>query len=431
MVHYHETLAHRGWRSSSTVDRILDRCCTPVLALSKQPTTSSRLAVFLLAAVCILTLSHSAIAQRTFPADTAFANEGSKNYRPKPFEEGEQDRLYESIARDVRSMERLLGLIKRVVRVTSPAVVHIEARPLRELRTRSNMQESGSGVIVRFGSNSNSPLYVLTNRHVIKNSSEPHIRIQLADGRILNPEQIWSDPFTDVAVMAIRGRDLLAARIGDSDQLEIGDWVVAVGSPFGLSQSVTRGIISAKGRYNLDLGNGDVKYQNFLQTDAAINPGNSGGPLINMRGEVVGLNTAIASNSGGNEGIGFSIPINIVVRIAQQLTETGQVRRGFLGVTLDSFFDSKRARAAGLPRLYGTRVKGVQPQSPADVAQLLEDDVIVSFGGIRIEDDEHLISLVKLTEVGKKVDLVVYRKGAPLVKSVMIADLDRFPEVTE
>ncbi len=133
--------------------------------------------------------------------------------------------------------------------------------------------------------------------------------------------------------------------------MEIGEHVLAVGSPFGLSQSVTRGIISAKGRYNLDLGDGAVDYQNFLQTDAAINPGNSGGPLINMRGEVVGLNTAIASNSGGNEGIGFSIPINIVTRIARQLITGREIAWGFLGVKLDGYFDdaaqSRRPAATG------------------------------------------------------------------------------------
>lgn len=344
----------------------------------------------------------------------------------------ERDEMYAKLARDVDQMDRLLGLVKRVVQVVTPSVVHIEAQPIREYRIRGGAQEAGSGVLIRFsGRRMGSGDYVLTNRHVIRNSSEPHIRIQLADGRIVSPTQIWSDPQTDVAVMAVEATGLMPARFGDSDAIEIGDWVLAVGSPFGLSQSVTRGIISAKGRYNLELGAGEVRYQNFLQTDAAINPGNSGGPLINMRGEVIGLNTAIASESGGNEGIGFSIPGNIAIRIADQLTRTGQVSRGFLGVTLDSLFDDKRARAAGLPRQFGTRVKGIEPGSPADQAELQPDDVIISFGGIRVEDDEHLISLVNLTEVGKQVDMVVFRQGGPVRKSVLIGDKEVFSAVSQ
>lgn len=344
----------------------------------------------------------------------------------------DRDQMYSQLSRDVDQMERLLGLVKRVVQVVTPSVVHIEAQPIREYRIRGGAQEAGSGVLIRFaGRRMGSGDYVLTNRHVIKNSSEPHIRIQLADGRIVSPTQIWSDPQTDVAVMAIKATGLMPARFGDSDALGIGDWVLAVGSPFGLSQSVTRGIISAKGRYNLELGAGEVRFQNFLQTDAAINPGNSGGPLINMRGEVIGLNTAIASESGGNEGIGFSIPGNIAIRIADQLTRTGQVRRGFLGVKLDRLFDDKRARAAGLPRQFGTLVKVVEPGSPAEQAELQPDDVIISFGGIRIEDDDHLISLVSLTEVGKKVDVVVFRQGGPVQKSVMIGDKEIFATVSQ
>ena len=172
---------------------------------------------------------------------------------------------------------------------------------------------------------------MLTNRHVIRHSSPERIEIHLADGRVFNPTRIWSDSETDVAAMAIDATGLAAARLGDSDALEIGDFVLAVGSPFGLSQSVTRGIVSAKGRHNLDLGDDDLKWQNFIQTDAAINPGNSGGPLVNLRGEVVGLNTAIASASGGNEGIGFSIPINIVARIARAAGREHDVAARLLG----------------------------------------------------------------------------------------------------
>jgi serine protease Do len=226
--------------------------------------------------------------------------------------------------------------------------------------------------------------------------------------------------------MAVDEPNLVSARIGNSDNLEIGDFVLAIGSPFGLSQSVTRGIVSAKGRHNLDLGDGDLKWQNFIQTDAAINPGNSGGPLVNLRGEVVGLNTAIASASGGNEGIGFSIPINIVARIANQLVESNNVARGFLGVKLDGRFSDQQAKQLGLARQVGTRINVVEPNSPAEQAQLLVNDVILRYNGVRVENDSHLIGLVKLTEVGQRVPLVLYREGKPVDVVVEIGDLQNY-----
>jgi serine protease Do len=320
----------------------------------------------------------------------------------------DRDAEYAAIARDVERFGRELDLVKRVVKLITPAVVHIESKPLSRSQGSLRIEEAGSGVIVQFGPR----FYVLTNRHVIRHSSAERIEIHLADGRVFNPKRIWSDSETDVAVMAIESATgLAAARLGDSDALEIGDFVLAVGSPFGLSQSVTRGIVSAKGRHNLNLGDEDLKWQNFIQTDAAINPGNSGGPLVNLRGEIVGLNTAIASASGGNEGIGFSIPVNIVSRTARALVENRDVPRGFLGVQLDIRFNQQRAEALGLGRLVGTRVSRVEPQSPAEKADLRVNDVILEFNGVRIEQDMHLISLVKLAEVGSDVDLLVLRDG--------------------
>lgn len=322
----------------------------------------------------------------------------------------DRDREYAALARDVDALDREFGLIKRVVKLVTPAVVHIEASLLPRYRGMMDVEEAGSGVIVEFGGKH----YVLTNRHVIRHSSKELIGIHLTDGRILRPDRIWEDKETDVAVLSVTAPDLVAVRFGDSDALEIGDFVLAVGSPFGLSQSVTRGIVSAKGRHNLDLGNGDLRWQNFIQTDAAINPGNSGGPLVNLRGEIVGLNTAIASASGGNEGIGFSIPVNIVERTARQLIESNRVARGYLGVSLDGHFDDKQARAMGLERLTGTRVTGIEPKSPAERAALQVNDVILQYNGVRVERDTHLIGLVKLTEIGDRVPIVVYRDGHPL-----------------
>ncbi len=334
----------------------------------------------------------------------------------------ERDREFAALSRDVDALDREFSLIKRVVKLVTPTVVHIEASLLPKFRGMLDVEEAGSGVIVDFNGN----FYVLTNRHVIRHSSKELIRIHLADGRVLVPERIWEDKETDVAVMLVNAPDLVAARLGDSETLEIGDFVLAIGSPFGLSHSVTRGIVSAKGRHNLDLGDGELRWQNFIQTDAAINPGNSGGPLVNLRGEVIGLNTAIASASGGNEGIGFSIPISIVARVARQLVDDNRVARGFLGVKLDGQFDDKQAKALGLERLSGTRITLVEPQSPAERAALRPNDVILLYNGIRVERDTHLIGLVKLTEVGKRVPIVIYRDGHPLSLFVEIGDMSDF-----
>jgi serine protease Do len=344
-----------------------------------------------------------------------------------PTAKNDRDAEYASLARDVEALGRELGLVKRVVKLITPAVVHIESRVSPRFQGSLRIEEAGSGVIVQLGSR----YCVLTNRHVIRHSTRELIEIHLADGRVLHPLRIWSDSETDVAVMAIdQVPGLAAAKFGNSDALEIGDFVLAVGSPFGLSQSVTRGIVSAMGRHKLDLGDDDLKWQNFIQTDAAINPGNSGGPLVNLRGEIVGLNTAIASASGGNEGIGFSIPVNVVARTAVALAEGRPVPRGYLGVDLDNGFNMRRARELGLNHLVGSRIIVVHDgdDSPAQRAGLQVDDIIVQFNGVTIEDDKHLRGLVKLTEVGKPVDMLIYRAGKPVRKTIEIGNFADFPQ---
>jgi serine protease Do len=347
--------------------------------------------------------------------------------RPVSLSPTDRDRQFDELQRDVASMDRELSIYKRVVQLVAPSVVHVQAKPLAEFRFRREVEEAGSGVLVRLGQRD----YVLTNRHVVKHSDIENIRLELNDGRQIQPKQVLTDKETDVAVLIVDSPDLVPARIGDSDKAEIGDIVMAFGNPFNLRQSVTRGIISGKGRSNLDLGDGGVDYQNFMQTDAAINPGNSGGPLVNLRGEVIGLNTAIASNSGGNDGIGFSIPINIAVSVAGQLVETGKVQRGFLGVTLDGYFDAEAAKFVGLPQLTGTRVKQVTARSPAALAGLQTDDVILRFNGAAIENDQHLISLVKLSDVGRQIELQVLRKGQLLTVQALIGRLEDFAEAVQ
>jgi serine protease Do len=343
------------------------------------------------------------------------------------FSQADRDRLYDELHRDVAALERELSIYKRVVQLVAPSVVHVQAKPLADFRFRRDVEEAGSGVLVRMAERT----YVLTNRHVVKHSDAEHIKLELYDGRQISPTQILTDPETDVAVLAVDSPNLIPARIGDSDKAEIGDPVMAFGNPFNLRQSVTRGIISGKGRSNLDLGDGGVDYQNFMQTDAAINPGNSGGPLVNIRGEVIGLNTAIASNSGGNDGIGFTIPSNIAMNVMRQLIETGRVERGFLGVTLDGYFDARAAELAGLPRLMGTRVKNVTARSPAASAGLQVNDVIVSFNGAPIENDQHLISLVKLSDVGRQVELDVLRNGQLMKIQAMVGRLEDFVDAVQ
>jgi serine protease Do len=195
-----------------------------------------------------------------------------------------------------------------------------------------------------------------------------------------------------------------------------------MGSPFGLSQSVTMGIISAKSRRALSLGSDNILNQDFLQTDAAINPGNSGGPLIDLNGRVVGINTAIASQGGGNEGIGFSIPSNLVKFVVEELLTKGQVRRGYLGVRLDDAFDAKAAKRYGLDRLRGARVVEIYGDTPAQAAGVIENDIVLSFNGEDVEDENHLINRVSLTPVDTVVSMVVLRKGRQVPLQVKLKE---------
>ncbi|MBN1589676.1 MAG: trypsin-like peptidase domain-containing protein [Pirellulales bacterium] len=339
-----------------------------------------------------------------------------------------QARLYKKLEAQTELLRKQSEIIKTVAKLVGPTVVHIEAdipNP-RSLQHGQNgqVEEAGSGVIIQRGGK----YYVLTNRHVIRGASPEGIRITLDDRRTVHPVplRVWEDPETDVAAMEIRAPHLAAARVGDSNAAEIGDFVLAVGSPFGLSHSVTFGIISAKNRRALQLGGTGVKFQNFIQTDAAINPGNSGGPLINLRGEVIGINTAIASNSGGSEGIGFAIPIRMFMNVAGQLIDKGEVRRAFLGVTLERAFDPAMAKEKGLPRSLGTLVKDVTPDSPAAKAKLRSGDVILTVDGVPVVDDNHLVNLISFSDVGKQVDLVVFRDGKEITAKAKLADQMNF-----
>lgn len=314
--------------------------------------------------------------------------------------------------------------ISRIAADVMPSAVHIQAVRVENER---KVEETGSGVMMR--SQTVKGLFVITNNHVVRGAEMPAIDVVLADGATVHPTKVYRDIESDIAIMQIPDGGQPTARWGDSNTVEIGHFVLAVGSPFGLSQSITMGIVSAKGRRDLSLtADQSVTNQDFIQTDAAINPGNSGGPLIDVRGTVVGINTAIASNSGGNEGIGFSIPSNLVHRVFEQMVAYGRVRRAYLGVELDNSFNDSTAQRLGLPRSRGARITRVysHQSSPAVVAGLRPDDVILSFNGVDVIDENHLINLVSLADIGTSVKIEVHRSRGKSEMVVQLTDREDF-----
>jgi len=344
--------------------------------------------------------------------------------RPARLSAVEREQLYKQVQRDAEILERQSAQLRRLTQLIRPTVVHIDTKKpaLRPKNGKASEEEAGSGVIAEVSGRT----VVITNRHVINRAELDNITIRLDDARELTPRRLWSDASTDIAVMEIEGEGLQAARLAEKDPVQIGDTVLAVGSPFGLSHSVTLGIVSAKGRRDLELGDEGVRFQDFIQTDAAINPGNSGGPLVNLRGEVVGLNTAIASNSGGSEGIGFAIPISMVMFVTRQLVDNGAVSRAYLGVSLDRTFTQRTAQRLGMVRAVGARVSAVTKGSPAAVAGIVPDDVILEFDGTPIEDDDHLVSLVSVTPTNRSVTLAVFRNRERISLDMPVASREQF-----
>jgi serine protease Do/serine protease DegQ len=263
-------------------------------------------------------------------------------------------------------------------------------------------QSVGSGVVVdaRHG-------YVITNHHVVEGADT--ITVTLNDGRQLDAKVIGSDPESDVAVIRIPNGKLTALPLADSDRLRVGDFVVAIGNPFGLGQTVTSGIVSALGRTGL----GIQGYEDFIQTDASINPGNSGGALVNLRGELVGVNTAIIAPGGGNVGIGFAIPSNMVARLMSQIVKHGSVRRGQLGVSVQDL-TPELARAFNIPANQGAVIAQVVPRSAAAKAGLREGDVVLRVNDRLIRDAGSLRNAIGHLEVGASVQLEVLRNGRSL-----------------
>ncbi len=263
----------------------------------------------------------------------------------------------------------------------------------RDLRQKS----LGSGFIV------DSQGYILTNNHVVENASK--IKVKLNDGRTMDARVVGTDKQTDLAVVKVNATGLPTVRMAKSDEVEVGDWVLAFGSPFGLEKTMTAGIISAKGRV---IGAGP--YDNFLQTDAAINPGNSGGPLVNLRGDVVGINTMIASENGGFQGVGFAIPAQMAQQIYQQIVKSGKVSRGWLGVTIQDV-TPEIAKGFGLKEGKGALVANVEPDGPAGKAGLQSGDIIIEFNGQPINDGRSLSLAVAGAKSGAVSTMKILRNG--------------------
>ncbi len=263
--------------------------------------------------------------------------------------------------------------------------------------------------------------YILTNNHLVGDAE--NVRVQLGDNREFKAKVIGADPESDVALVKIEDGNLPHLELADSDALEVGEWVVAIGSPFGLSHTVTAGIVSAKGRS----GVGITTYEDFIQTDAAINPGNSGGPLLNLNGKVVGINTAIISRSGGNMGIGLAIPVNMAKSVYEQLISEGKVVRGYLGISLQDL-TPELAENFDLKESKGTIVTKVVEDSPADKAGVKFEDVIIEFDGKAVEDSKDLMNRVAVLQPGTKVKLAILREGK---KETVTVELGERPKPEE
>ena len=268
-------------------------------------------------------------------------------------------------------------------------------------------QAVGSGVIVDAAKG-----YILTNNHVVDQAET--IKVRLVDDREYDAKLIGKDPDTDIALLQIKADNLKALVMADSDKLEVGDFVVAIGSPFNLRTTVTSGIVSGLGRQGMGAG-----YQDFIQTDASINPGNSGGALVNLRGELVGIPSQILSRSGGNIGIGFAIPTNLAKLVMNQLTQFGTIERGRIGIGGQDL-DPALAKAFGLATTRGAVINQVLPGSPAEKAGLKSEDIVLKVNGREISTFQQLRNIVGLMRVGDKVDLDILRNGKPKTVTVTI-----------
>lgn len=282
---------------------------------------------------------------------------------------------------------------------------------------------SGSGVIVSPDG------YILTNNHVVEGGVNGTVKVNLNDGREFDAKVIGRDSLTDLAVIKVEASDLPTATFGNSDDLKVGSLVLAVGNPLGLNYTVTQGIVSALGRGQLNLNGGNgYGVEDFIQTDAAINPGNSGGGLFNLKGELIGINSAIATRTGYYQGYGFAIPINLARAVAEDLIEDGRVNRGYIGVTIRSM-DSKLARALGVPQGQGVLVSDIVKGGAGEAAGIKPNDVILEVDGQTVNTSNHLQSIVARRRAGDDVKLKIFRDGSTIEKTIRLKAREEYETV--
>lgn len=272
------------------------------------------------------------------------------------------------------------------------------------------IQGLGSGVIVDSKNG-----YIITNNHVVEDADE--LKVILGDRREFDGTVVGTDPQSDLAVIKIDGDNLPSAKLGDSDSIRVGQWAIAIGNPFGLTQTVSVGVISAVGRANV----GVAQYEDMIQTDAAINPGNSGGPLVNIKGEIIGINTAIFTRSGGYQGIGFAIPVNMVKFIMRDLIEKGKVTRGWLGVVIQDI-NPALADSFNVSVTEGVIISDVQENSPAEKGGIKAGDIVVEYNGKPVRDVNHLRNIVAQTKAGEKAEVKVLRDGKEKTLTIEIGE---------
>ncbi len=316
-------------------------------------------------------------------------------------------------------------------KVSRPAVVHIRVleeyvRYRRVPATpwfgdffwepqRYQAQRYGSGVIV------SSNGYIVTNKHVV-GDGKGRIQVTLFDKRVFEARLVGMDPETDLAVLKIDAEGLPFLKYGNSDAVQVGEWVLAVGNPFNLTSTVTAGIVSAKGR-DMNIIPGQFSLRSFIQTDAAVNPGNSGGALVNLKGELIGINTAIATPTGVYAGYAFAVPVNIVKKVVHDLIKYGKVRRGYLGISFRNM-SNEEARRLGLPHPQGAYVVDVVPESPADEAGIQKGDVILAINDVPVESTAQLQELIAQHSPGDEVTVRLFREGKTIEKKVQLASRD-------
>ncbi|MBI5483358.1 MAG: DegQ family serine endoprotease [Deltaproteobacteria bacterium] len=339
---------------------------------------------------------------------------------------GEADAPVKDVPSDILSTQKAFSNVSKKV---TPSVVNIstvsrkkivqpffEMNPLFEdffggPQTRRD-KSLGSGFLISKDG------YIVTNDHVVRDAES--IQVKLSNDKVYDAKVVGGDPKTDIAVIKINAADLPASVLGDSDKLEVGQWAIAIGNPFGLDRTMTVGVISATGRSNV----GIETYENFIQTDASINPGNSGGPLLNVYGEVVGINTAIVA---AGQGIGFAIPINMAKPIFTQLIQKGSVSRGYMGVTIQPVTEDL-AQSFGLKQARGALVNSIIKGGPADKAGVQQGDVITALNGTEVKDPSHLQRLVAEAGVGKSARVTVFRDGKTVELNLTLASADSAPK---